>query len=244
MSIQNPNALYLETDYEPSELRNILKSYEPWGHLIEFSNGVSTSEFKKRVPFSDRPLGKIKLISQKINLDKMRGGKVLDIGCNSGYNSIYCATQFQMSPVGIDITPRHIQVSQLLSKIANVNGEYLVESAETFCRSDTFDLVLHFGTLYHLPNPLLSLQSSFKSLKTGGYIAIETQCYNDPTDQNLCYFMNMQNNDPTNFWALSNKVVMDCLRIIGFVECEMVKQFFPPILEKNMSRVFFVAKKP
>ena len=244
MPVQYPCALYLDTDYDQTTLKDLLKSYEPWGHRIEFSNGLSTSDFKKRVPFSDNPLAKMSLINQKINLDKISGGKVLDIGCNSGYNSIYCATKFQMQPVGIDIVPRHIEVSKLLSKIANVKGEYLIESAETFFRPNTFDLVLHFGTLYHLPNPLLSLQSSYKSLKSGGYLALETQCYDDPSDENHCYFMNMQNNDPTNFWALSQKVLRNCLRIIGFVDCEIVKQVFIETLERNMSRVVLIAKKP
>lgn len=244
MSIQYPGALYLDTDYDQETLKNILKAYEPWGHRIEFSNGISTANFKQRVPFSDHPLGKIHSINKKINLDNFRGGKVLDIGCNSGYNCIYCATQFQMQPVGIDIVPRHIEVSKILSKIANVTGEYLIESAETFTRPDPFDLVLHFGTLYHLPNPLLSLQSSFKSLKKGGYIAIETQCYDDPSDPNHCYFMNMHNNDPSNFWALSQKVLKDCLRIIGFVDSEIISQVFIKTLAQNMSRIVLIAKKP
>ena len=62
---------------------------------------------------------------------------------------------------------------------------------------------LHFGTLYHLPNPVLSLQTTFDNLRSGGYLALETQVYDHPQDPNICYFMHMQNNDKTNFWALS-----------------------------------------
>ena len=233
-----------DTNYEQETLRNLLKKYEPWGHRIEFSNGINTADLKRRTPFSNNPLSKIKLIEQKIDLDYIKGGKVLDIGCNSGYNSIYCSTQYQMQAVGIDVSRRHMEVSSLLSEIASVNAEYLLENAETFCIKNTFNLVLNFGTLYHLPNPLLSLQSSYENLKNGGYLALETQCYDDPGDENHCYFMHMHNNDPTNFWALSTKVLTDYLNIIGFTDVEVLKRVVPTQLEKHMSRVILIAKKP
>ena len=52
------------------------------------------------------------------------------------------------------------------------------------------------------PSALLSLRQSFENLKPDGYLALETQVYDHPQDPNICYFMHMQNNDPTNFWAL------------------------------------------
>ncbi|MEB3341292.1 class I SAM-dependent methyltransferase [Okeania sp.] len=241
---QYPHALNLTTNYTKAVLTELLKQYEPWGHRIEFSNGLTTADFKRRVPFSDNPMSKIMLIDQKICLDRIKGGKVLDVGCNSGYNSIYCATKYSMRVVGIDVNPRHIEVSKLLSEIANIDAEYLLGSAETFCRSEEFDLILHLGTLYHLPNPLLSLQTSYTNLKPGGYLALETQCYDDPSDENHCYFMHMHNNDPTNFWALSSKVLQDYIRILGFVDCELIKRVVPKTLENQyMSRVVLVAKK-
>lgn len=246
------DALKLETDCDRETIAEFLKKYEPWSHRIEFSNGLSTADFKQYMPFSDNPLAKIRFVEKKINLEDIRGGKVLDIGCYAAHNSIYCAITYDMQPVGIDIFQKRIEISQFLSKIANIKGEYLLGDAETFARPNNFDLILHFGTLYHLPNPLLSLHTSFTNLKSGGYLAIETQSYDHPEDQNYCYFMHMHNNDPTNFWALSPKVLQDYLGFIGFVDVKMHLKFTPKILEEftpekhlpYMCRIILTARKP
>ena len=105
---------------------------------------------------------------------------MLDIGCNIGHNSITAALKYQISAVGIDVVHRYIEVARFLTATAGVSCEFELASAETFSRPGQFDVVLHFGTLYHLPNPLLSLWRSFENLKLGGYIAIETQVYDHP----------------------------------------------------------------
>lgn len=105
--------------------------------------------------------------------------------------------------------------------------------------------MLHFGTLYHLPNPVLSLQTTFDNLRPGGYLALETQVYDRPGDPNICYFMHMQNNDPTNFWALSSSVLKKCLKLIGFQDIrELPKVVLPEGLPLHMARTILVARKP
>lgn len=241
--MKNNFTLKLETEMSADNLTKILSKYEPWSHKIDFSNGVSTSNLKKRIPFSENTLQKIKIVEKNIPFEKFRGSQVLDIGCNSGYNSIYLASKYQMQPTGIDVSLRHIEVSQLLSKIANIKANYLKENAETYSKKNHFDVILHFGTLYHLPNPLLSLQTTYNNLKKGGYLALETQVYDHPTDKNICYFMHMQNNDKTNFWALSTYVIKKYLEIIGFFEIQELLKVSPALLEKNMSRIILIAKK-
>ncbi len=122
--------------------------------------------------------------------------------------------------------------------------EFELDSAETFSRPREFDVVLHFGTLYHLPNPLLSLRQSLENLKPGGYLALETQVYDHPQDPNICYFMHMQNNDPTNFWALSTHVLKKNLELIGFSDVREVKKVTMPILAEHMARIMVVARRP
>lgn len=233
----------LTTDLSAEELTKKLAAYEPWGHRVDFSNGVSTSKLGRRTPFSHNTIQKVKTVESTIPFEEFRGGTVLDIGCNSGHNSIYLASEYNMHPTGIDVSPRHIEVSNLLSEIANIEGNYTLGDAETYCSESYFDVVLHFGTLYHLPNPLLSLQTTYKNLKKGGYLALETQVYDHPDDNNICYFMHMHNNDKTNFWALSTHVLKQYLEIIGFCEIQELLKVSPKILEENMSRIVLVAKK-
>ncbi len=105
--------------------------------------------------------------------------------------------------------------------------------------------MLHFGTLYHLPNPVLSLQVTFDNLRPGGYLALETQIYDHPEDPNICYFMHMQNNDATNFWALSTSVLTKWLELVGFREIRQLLKVVPTEgLAQYMSRIILVARKP
>jgi len=236
-------ALKLETRMSVENLTDILIKYEPWGHRIDFSNGVSTYNLGKRTPFSHNTIQKVKIVEKSIPFEQFRGGQVLDIGCNSGHNSIYLASEYNMHPTGIDVAPRHIEVSNLLSEIAAIDGDYIFGDAQTYSKENYFDVVLHFGTLYHLPNPLLSLNTTYKNLKKGGYLAIETQVYDHPDDENICYFMHMHNNDKTNFWALSTHVLVKYLEIVGFLEIQELLKVSPESLEENMSRIVLVAKK-
>ena len=144
----------------------------------------------------------------------------------------------------MDIDPRYIEVARFLAGLAGASSEFELGSAETFSRPREFDVVLHFGTLYHLPNPLLSLRQSFENLKPGGYLALETQVYDHPQDPNICYFMHMQNNDRTNFWALSTPVLKKNLELIGFIDVREVKKIAMSILAEHMTRIMVVARKP
>ena len=120
---------------------------------------------------------------------------MLDVGCNAGYNCIHAAKKYGLSCTGIDVVPPYIESARFLSETAGINAKLFIASAETFSRPEEFDVALHFGTLYHLPNPVLSLRTTFDNLRPGGYLALETQVYDHPEDSNICYFMHMQNND-------------------------------------------------
>jgi hypothetical protein len=63
-----------------------------------------------------------------------------------------------------------MEPARFLAGLAGASCEFEVGSAETFSRPSEFDVVLHFGTLYHLPSPqpLLSLGQSFENLKPDG----------------------------------------------------------------------------
>lgn len=229
---------------EENVLISKMKNWEPWGHRIDFSNGVSTKDFEQRIPFSENTLQKFKIAEKYIPFDKLRGGNLLDIGCNSGYNSIYASQKYGFKTIGIDVSKRHIDVSQFLRQLTQADSEFYIDNAETYSREGFFDVILHFGTLYHLPNPLLSLSNSYKNLKEGGYLVVETQVYDNDLDKNLVYFMHMHNNDATNFWALSTDVLRRYLKFIGFVDYTELIRVKPKVLENDkMSRVIFLVKK-
>jgi SAM-dependent methyltransferase len=239
------DVLTLHTSLSPDALRSKRRLWEPWSHRVDFDNGVSTRDFARRGLFSESPLRKFRRVSTIIPFDQLRGCRLLDVGCNVGHNSINAALKYEFSAVGIDVVRRYIEAASFLTVTAGVSCEFELASAETFSRPREFDVVLHFGTLYHLPNPLLSLWRSFENLKVGGYIAIETQVYDHPHDSNLCYFMYGQNNDATNFWALSTPVLRKSLELIGFTDVQEISKVVPPNrgLAQHMARIFVVARK-
>ncbi len=236
--------LTLHTTLAPEALSEKLRLWEPWGHRIDFDNGVSTKDFNRRIPFNEHPLNKFSVVEETIPFAKISDGRLLDIGCCAGYNSIHAAMKYGARCTGIDVVPPQIEISRFLSETAGVNAQFFIASAETFSRPEEFDVVLHFGTLYHLPNPVLSLRTTFDNLRPGGYLALETQVYDHPEDPNICYFMYMQNNDATNFWALSRSVLTKCLELVGFSEIRQLKFVPTEGLAKYMARIILVARKP
>jgi SAM-dependent methyltransferase len=189
-------------------------------------------------------LNKFRVVEAAIPFADIYHARILDIGCNAGYNSIHAAAKFGARCTGIDIVPKHVEISRFLSEVAGIETEFLIASAETFSRPEVFDVALHFGTLYHLPNPVLSLRTTFDNLRPGGYLALETQVYDHPQDPNICYFMHMQNNDPTNFWALSTSALRKCLELVGFREIQFLALIPSKGPVKHMARIVLVARKP
>jgi SAM-dependent methyltransferase len=228
----------------PEELRTKLAEWAPWSVLIEFSNGVSTREVERLPQFAEDAFSTIARFEPYVPFESFRAGAVLDVGCNAGYNSIYLASRYDLRPVGVDVQQRVLDAAGFLSSLTGVEAEFLIAHADSFVRPSSFDVVVHFGTLYHLQNPLRSLQSAFENLKPGGYLALETHCYDHPDDERLCYFIHLLNNDPSNFFALSTSTIRACLALIGFDEPQECFRHETRTGDRdNMYRVGLVAKK-
>lgn len=236
-------ALRIETSASPDELRARLDEWAPWNTLIEFSNGVTTAEFEHLSSFQE-PLFNVTQVERHVPFESFRGGALLDVGCNAGYNSIYLATKYGLRPVGVDVQQRVLDAAAFLSSLAGVEAEFLIAHADSFVRPSSFDVVVHFGTLYHLQNPFRSLQSAFVNLKPGGYLALEAHCYDDPDDERACYFIHGLNNDPSNFFALSTSTIRTCLTLLGFDEPQECFRYETRVIDRdNMFRVGLVARK-
>ncbi|MBI2993848.1 MAG: class I SAM-dependent methyltransferase [Gammaproteobacteria bacterium] len=240
---ESPGTLTIRTDLDRERLVERLRKWQPWRHEICFSNGVKTSDLETTTPFTRTPLNKINVLEAHLPMSSLSGGTALDIGFNAGYNSVYLASRYGMRVTGVDVWERHKEVAEFLAGQASCKStEFLLRDATTFLRPDYFDLILHFGTLYHLPNPLLSLENCARSLRKGGYLGLETTCYlgSDPT---LCKFVWGFNGDRTNFWALSKPVLESVLRYYGLGEICLLKEARMEIYKGEMSRVLYAARK-
>jgi SAM-dependent methyltransferase len=234
--------LRIETDADPDELRKTLRGWQPWRVLIEFSNGVRTDEFETEHPFTRSPLWKLGRLHDTIPFDDLRD--VLDVGCNVGYNAIHLASVYGARCVGIDVQQRHVDASSYLAGLAGTDCQFALVHAESYIRPEVFDLVVHFGTLYHLPNPLGGLRAAWENLRPDGWFALETQTYDDPADDRLMYWLHSLNDDPSNFFALSTPVLRDTLNLLGFSNVAEVDRHPTPVSGRDhMYRVLVAAQK-
>src|SRR5260370_29291253 len=83
--------LTLRTSLAPCALKEKLRLWEPCSHREDFDNGVSTLECARRMPFSERPLGKFTDAAVVVPFGELAGWRLLDTCWPAGYNAIPAA---------------------------------------------------------------------------------------------------------------------------------------------------------
>ena len=84
----------MPTALAPEILKEKLKRWKPRSIQVDFNSGVSTKDLKRRNRFVEHPLGKFSVVETAIPLADISGGRLLDVGCNAGYNSIHVAAKY------------------------------------------------------------------------------------------------------------------------------------------------------
>jgi 2-polyprenyl-3-methyl-5-hydroxy-6-metoxy-1,4-benzoquinol methylase len=108
----------------------------------------------------------------------LKHGKVLDVGCGIGRNSIYLSNNgFEVC--GIDFSKTSIEMAKEIAKVQSIKIDFLCESIFDFqCQPESFDFIYDSGCFHHIKphrreqylNTILSL------LKPDGYFAMA--CFN------------------------------------------------------------------
>lgn len=215
--------LYIETNQSVQDLETSLKELEPWRVNVDFSNGFSTSRLKTMEPFNINPLQKLNTIMKYSGAEIFSNRRVLDIGFNAGYNCIVLSRDFGCQVTGIENSELNLKKARLLSSLSNLDIDYRIEDAGSFCRPGQFDLILHLGTLYHLPDVFSSLKVTAENLQPGGHLFLETVTYNND-DKYACKYVYGFNNDHSNYWALSHFVIRDLLGKYSFSDITLIKE--------------------
>ena len=239
----SPTGEWIVRGIESAAARQFLERFQPWRMELQFADGPKASNFQIRQPFNEFPLRKLQVAFKHIPAEQIRGGRVLDVGFNMGYNSIYLASELGCRVTGIDVEQQHKAVADEIAKMVRIDADFRIQSAEEYESPNEFDLVLHFGTLYHLPNPLRSIEKCIKSLKPGGWFALETTCYRGSDDKSLSKWVYGFNGDVSNYWALGEGAIEQMAEICGLVDFKMVFESWPPVLKREMSRALWVGRK-
>jgi tRNA (mo5U34)-methyltransferase len=167
---------------------------------------------------------------------------ICDVGCANGDLSFsFAASGFAVT--AIDYTLNHDQAPYVVSRVAALGNfpvavvdmsidthfsfndlvkNKLSSSTSNLPLGQHYDLAICLGLLYHLKNPFAFLESLFKIAE---YVVIGTHIMTHPPALEfnaaalpMAYLVNPNelNNDPTNFWILTNEAFKRLAERCGF----------------------------
>jgi tRNA (mo5U34)-methyltransferase len=138
-------------------LRARVDSYRPWHYEFDL-DGVITPVYKQEAVnrhMQRRRIGFEPLID--VAGGSLRGRRVLDLGCNSGWWSLAALEAGADFVLGIDGRQLHIDQANLVFDVKGVDTtRYSFELGNIFeyPHEQQFDVVLCLGLMYHIAKPL------------------------------------------------------------------------------------------
>jgi tRNA (mo5U34)-methyltransferase len=210
-----------------------LRALAPWFHNLHLPDGRQTAPDH---PLGDFPAFKWDQIGPALPED-MSGLRALDIGCNAGFYSLALARR-GARVLGIDVDPHYLRQAEWAREQFEIAPDQLelrqMQVYDLARLSQTFDVVLFLGVLYHLRYPLLALDivaervSDVLVLQTltmpGGEVASVPDDLSlgdrdrmlEPGWPKMAFIERRLEDDPTNWWAPNRACVEGMLRSAGF----------------------------
>lgn len=151
---------------DKKRVESVLRQFMPWRKgPFEFFGVHIDTEWR-----SD---WKWQRVHSKIN--DLKGKRVLDVGCGSGYHLYRMHEAGAEQVIGIDPTTLFFYQFHCLKRYTmNANIHYLPIGIEHMPATRAFDSVFSMGVLYHRPDPLLFLKQLKSQLTRGGQLILET----------------------------------------------------------------------
>jgi tRNA (mo5U34)-methyltransferase len=165
--------------------------------------------------------------------EDMTGLRVLDIGCSEGFFSFEAERRGAREVVAIDSSPDSIRRFNLCRAALGSTVTALLCNVYDLDPSTfgTFDVVMFYGVLYHLRNPILALQRIVKVCT--GTMLLQTATYEvaGATEVPLAKFhpFGLESGppeaprwDPTVFWMPNSACVRAMIAHAGFDQIETI----------------------
>ena len=107
-------------------------------------------------------------MAEVLRYSESRDRDVLDVGSGQGIDACEYASRGARA-VGIDLTPRHVELATLHLAASGLAASFVEGDAETMPFPDeSFDLVSSNGVLHHTPNIGAALAECMRVLRPGG----------------------------------------------------------------------------
>ncbi len=112
------------------------------------------------------------IFSKIINYSKLKGKKVLEIGCGSGTIARQLAASGAIF-TAVDLTPQAIANTKKQLEFAHLKADVREADAENLpFKDETFDFVWSWGVIHHTPDTPKAASEIYRVLKKGGQASI------------------------------------------------------------------------
>jgi ubiquinone/menaquinone biosynthesis C-methylase UbiE len=124
----------------------------------EFFDAIERHRYEEYAPWMPRVM----------EFEKFRGAKLLEIGCGMGTDLLQFSRN-QARCVGIDLTPRSIEITRHRFKLYGADGAFMISDGEHLpFRNESFDVVYSNGVLHHTPDTAGAIREVYRVLRPGG----------------------------------------------------------------------------
>ncbi|MBK8020100.1 MAG: DUF1698 domain-containing protein [Chloroflexi bacterium] len=191
-----------------------------------------------------------------VQQDSLQGKRVLDIGCNAGFDTFYLGSLGPAEVIGIEPSAFYYQALFFwalydLPAVQFLKARWQDISAAVIGR---FDVINCQGILYHERNPQQLIDAMFDLLDTDGQLILETHVTLED-DMNARFVERAFWGEENWWWIPSAPVVLAMLRASGFVDTQLVVRH--PVPSQNPhdelhtvenipvgGRAYIVARRP
>lgn len=168
----------------------------------------------------------------EVTAESVANKRVLDIGCNAGWDTFYLAALDPVEIIAIEPSPFYYQALFLWTLYNCHNTRFIRCGWESLTPElvGTFDLINCQGILYHEYHPLALLQGLHRLIKPGGKLILETHVLMDEGPYALFVEGTFWGDD--NWWWIPTiDTVSAMLRVCGFSEVQF--RFKAAVPSKN-----------
>jgi len=103
-----------------------------------------------------------------MEFQNFREARLLEVGCGMGTDLLQFARAGARC-VGIDLTPRSIEISRHRFKLYGADGSFMISDGEHLpFRDGSFDVVYSNGVLHHTPDTARAIREVHRVLRPGG----------------------------------------------------------------------------
>jgi ubiquinone/menaquinone biosynthesis C-methylase UbiE len=152
---------------------------ENWQVRSEMKVGKLEKWFMTRQQHGERVVERAENLLSFINLEE--GQDYLEIGCGGGAVCRHVATKYGLKVTGIDIDPEMLEAARSIPCTSSSISFQRADVTTLPFPDNSFDIVLSFGAMHHIPNWLDAMREIRRVLEPKGYLVLWDLFYNSVT---------------------------------------------------------------